>query len=44
MISLAPANGLAVSTEFTLTVSGFEDENTPILYKFAYYSSPEEYE
>jgi hypothetical protein len=36
-ISISPLEGFSLSTPFTLTLSGYQDEDAPFVYKFQFY-------
>ena len=38
-ITIVPASGFAISTDFTINVDGFVDEHVPITFKYIYYQS-----
>ena len=42
-ISVSPLTGTALSTSYTISVSGFYDEDTPLTYKYVYYVSVDDY-
>ena len=42
-LSVSPLTGTALSTQFAISVSGFYDEDTPLTYKYIYYTSVDDY-
>ena len=42
-ISITPSTGTALSTAFTISVSGCYDEDSPLSYMFVYYTSVDDY-
>lgn len=43
-LTITPASGDALSTVFTISTPGFTDPDAPLLYRFYYYLSPQDYE
>ena len=40
-ITINPLMGIALKTEFTISVDDIADEDIPLTYRFAFYQSPE---